>query len=55
VKTKQSIEVINKRYGYANLAHFDLQSEIWRHYRVRRPEFPVRRKNSGDSWTFWLL
>ena len=29
--------------------YFHFQYKIWRHHRVRRPRFPIRRRNFGDS------
>jgi len=36
----------------SKVAKFSYRSEIWYHYRVHRPIFPIWRRNSGDSRTF---
>ena len=33
----------------ANRPYFHFRSKIWRHHRVPRPRFPLRRENFGDS------
>ena len=36
----------------AKRPYFYFGSKIWRHHHVPRPQFPIRRGNFGDSWTF---
>ena len=36
----------------AKRPYFHFRSKIWRHHRVPRPRFPLRRVNFGDSRTF---
>jgi len=36
----------------AKSSHFYLRSKIWRHHRVPRPRFSIRRENFGDSQIF---
>jgi len=45
------------QYGQMHCAcsqrpYFHFRSKIWRHHRVPRPRFPLRRGNIGDSRTF---
>ena len=36
----------------AKRPYYHFRSKIWRHHRVPRPRFPIRRANFGDSRTF---
>ena len=53
IATSTMNELFSCNYGaWTRRLYFHFRSKIWRHLRVFRPRFPLRRENFGNSRTF---